>query len=104
MKPTTTALRRGPLSATDYRCSAGPSDAPYPELHGAFTISYVRKGSFGLDTRGKSYELVAGSVLAGHLGDEYTCRHDHAAGGDECLAFALEPEIGALLGLSLIHI
>jgi len=96
--PTTTALRRGPLSATDYRCSAGPTDAPYPEQHGAFTISYVRKGSFGVEMRGKSFELVAGSVLVGHPGDEYTCRHDHAAGGDECLSFALAPELAESLG------
>ncbi|TMA22863.1 MAG: AraC family transcriptional regulator, partial [Deltaproteobacteria bacterium] len=51
--PTTTVLRRGPLSVTDYRCNAGPADAPYPELHGAFTISYVRRGSFGVETRGR---------------------------------------------------
>jgi AraC-like DNA-binding protein len=99
VKPTTTALRRGPLAVTDYRCSAGPSDAPYPELHGAHTISYVRRGSFGIESRGKSYELVAGSVLVGHPGDEYTCRHDHAAGGDECLSFALAPEVAETLGV-----
>jgi AraC family transcriptional regulator len=100
VKPTTTALRRGPLAVTDYRCNAGPADAPYPELHGAHTISYVRRGSFGIESRGKSYELVAGSVLVGHPGDEYTCTHDHAAGGDECLAFALAPEVAETLGMS----
>jgi AraC-like DNA-binding protein len=91
--PNTTALRRGSLSATDYRCSAGPNDTPYVEQHSAFTVSYVRKGSFGCETRGKSFELVAGSVLVGHPGDEYMCTHDHAAGGDECLSFALAPEL-----------
>ena len=96
--PTTTVLRRGPLSVTDYRCNAGPADAPYPELHGSFTISYVRRGSFGVLTRGRSFELVAGSVLVGHPGDEYMCRHDHAAGGDECLSFALAPELVESLG------
>jgi AraC-like DNA-binding protein len=97
--PETTALRRGPLSATDYRCSAGPADTPYPEQHAAFTISYVRRGSFGIETRGKSFQLVAGSVLVGHPGDEYMCTHDHAAGGDECLAFALVPEVAETLGV-----
>ena len=96
--PSTTALRRGPLSATDYRCSAGPADEPYLERHSAFTISYVRRGSFGVETRGRHFELVAGSVLVGHPGDEYTCSHDHAAGGDECLSFALEPELAETLG------
>ena len=96
--PITTVLRRGPLSVTDYRCNAGPADAPYPELHGAFTISYVRRGSFGVETRARSFDLVAGSVLVGHPGDEYMCRHDHAAGGDECLSFALAPELAESLG------
>lgn len=96
--PNTTALRRGPLSATDYRCSAGPADTPYLEQHAAFTISYVRRGSFGIETRGKSFELVAGSVLVGHPGDEYMCTHDHAAGGDECLSFSLAPELVETLG------
>ena len=96
--PTTTVLRRGPLSVTDYRCNAGPADAPYPELHGAFTISYVRRGSFGVETRGRSFDLVAGSELVGHPRDEYMCPHDHAAGGDECLSFALAPELAESLG------
>ncbi|HKA16184.1 MAG TPA: AraC family transcriptional regulator [Myxococcota bacterium] len=96
--PSTTALRRGPLSATDYRCSAGPADEPYVEQHSAFTISYVRRGSFGIETRGRRFELVAGSVLVGHPGDEYMCTHDHAAGGDECLSFALAPEVAEALG------
>ena len=46
----------------------------------------MRKGSFGLHCRGKFSELVAGSVLIGHPGDEYTCTHDHVC-GDECLSF-----------------
>jgi len=96
--PETTPLRRGSLSVTDYRCHAGPADAPYLERHSAHTISYVRRGSFGVETRGKTFELVAGSVLVGHPGDEYMCRHDHTAGGDECLSFALAPEVVELLG------
>ena len=96
--PETTALRRGSLSVTDYRCHAGPGDTPYLERHSAHTISYVRRGSFGIETRGKSFELVAGSVLVGHPGDEYMCRHDHVEGGDECLSFALTPELVETLG------
>src|SRR5262245_34639188 len=96
--PITTALRRGSLSVTDYRCHAGPADAPYVERHGGFTLSYVRRGSFGIETRGQSFELVAGSVLVGHPGDEYVCRHDHTDGGDECLSFALAPEVVETLG------
>lgn len=96
--PETTALRHGSLSVTDYRCRAERGETPYVERHSAHTISYVRRGSFGLDTRGKSFELVAGSVLVGHPGDEYMCRHDHVAGGDECLSFSLTPELVETLG------
>ena len=96
--PETTALRRGSLSVTDYRCRAERGETPYLERHAAHTISYVRRGSFGLETRGKSFELVAGSVLLGHPGDEYMCRHDHVEGGDECLSFALTPELVESLG------
>jgi AraC family transcriptional regulator len=96
--PETTALRRGSLSVTDYRCQAGPGETPYVERHSSHTISYVRRGSFGIETRGKAFELVAGSVLVGHPGDEYVCRHDHVDGGDECLSFALMPELVEALG------
>ena len=38
-------------------------------------------------------ELVAGSMLVGHPGDEYICTHDHVC-GDECLSFFLAPGTG----------
>ena len=57
----------------------------------------MRKGSFGLHCRGKFSELVAGSVLIGHPGDEYTCTHDHVC-GDECLSFFLAPELVEAIG------
>ena len=56
-------------------------------------MSYVRAGSFGLTARGKTYELVAGSVMTGYPGDEFLCTHDHHACGDECLSFQLRPEL-----------
>lgn len=58
-------------------------------MHEDYSVSYVRKGSFGCRCRGRTYELVAGSVLVGRPGDEYVCLHDHVAGGDECLSFHL---------------
>ena len=76
----------------DYRCSVGPDERPYAEVHGNFSLSYVRKGSFGYRTRGDAFELVAGSVLVGHPGDEYTCRYDHVC-GDECLSFDVAPAL-----------
>src|SRR5690242_17894445 len=75
------------LRIDDFRCTAGPSDEPFVEVHRGFSISYVRRGSFGYRLGSKSYDLVAGSVLLGRPGDEYLCTHEHHQAGDECLAF-----------------
>ena len=93
----TTLLERPSISVSDFRCDAGPGDRPFAEQHRCHSISYVRKGSFGLQCRGKSHELVAGSILIGHPGDEYTCTHEHVC-GDECLSFFLKPELVDTLG------
>lgn len=90
--------QHGAICVSDYRCSAGPDDQPFTELHHRHSISYVRKGSFGLRTRGQSFELVAGSILVGHPGDEYVCTHDHHACGDECLSFFLAPDLVDSIG------
>ena len=92
-----TLLGRPSISVSDFRCDAGPGDRPFAEQHRCHSISYVRKGSFGLRCRGKSHELVAGSVLIGHPGDEYTCTHEHVC-GDECLSFFLSAELVETLG------
>ena len=93
----TTVWQRGPVSVTDYRCGVGPEDAPFEERHGGFVLAYVRTGSFGYRVRGGAYELVAGSVLIGHPGDEFTCSHEHVY-GDECLSFELAPALVETLG------
>jgi len=90
----TSLLRSDLVSATDFRCEAGPADAPFVERHGSFSLSYVRKGSFGYRARGESFELVAGSFLLGYPDDEYVCTHEHVC-GDECLSFELAPALVA---------
>src|SRR5690606_4635429 len=71
--------------------------APFVELHESFSVSYVRTGSFGVRTRGRSFDLVAGSLMVGHLGDEFMCTHDHVC-GDECLSFQLDPALVETIG------
>ena len=93
----TPLLQRGLISVSDFRCTAGPDDRPFVEQFGCHSISYVRKGSFGCRTRGRSFELVTGSILVGHPGDEYLCSHDHCH-GDECLSFFLTPELVEAIG------
>ncbi len=89
---TATTLHSGPISVVDYRCDAGPGDRPFPEYHQAFSLSYVRHGTFGYQVRGRQFEMVAGSLLIGFPGDEFLCSHEHAC-GDECLSFRLTPEV-----------
>jgi AraC-like DNA-binding protein len=93
----TTLLQRKSISVSEFRCSAGPGDTPFAEQHHGHSISYVRKGSFGCRSRGRFHELVTGSLLIGHPGDEYTCTHDHVC-GDECLSFFLSPELVEAIG------
>jgi AraC-like DNA-binding protein len=93
----TTLLERDLISVTEFRCTAVPGDKPFAEQYAAHSVSYVRKGSFGCHCRGRFHELVAGSILVGHPGDEYTCTHDHVC-GDECLSFFLHPELVELIG------
>ena len=93
----TPLLQRGCISVSDFRCNAGPDDQPFAEHFDCHSISYVRKGSFGCQMRGKSFELVAGSILVGHPGDEYLCSHEHCR-GDECLSFFLAPELVEAIG------
>src|SRR5262245_17013765 len=80
-------LRTPSIHVDDYRCTAGPGVRPFTELHGGFSLAYVRRGSFGYRFRGRAHDLVAGSVLLGRPGDEYVCTHEHHACGDECLSF-----------------
>jgi len=91
--PIATPLVRGDISVIDYRCDAGPEDRPFPEQHQAFSLSYVRAGGFGCRTRGRSHELIAGSVMVGYPGDEFICTHDHHGCGDECLSFQFSEEM-----------
>jgi len=96
--PAETILQRPSITVFDYKCTARPGDASFPELHDGFSVSYVRRGSFGCRQRGETFELVAGSVLVGHPGDEFTCTHDHHACGDECLSFELAPALVDAIG------
>jgi AraC family transcriptional regulator len=93
-----TLLRTAGLSVMDYRCTAAPGDKPPRESFVAHSISYVRRGSFGCSSRGRHHELIPGSLLVGHAGDEFSCSHDHHAGGDECLSFQFTPEMVDSIG------
>src|SRR5690606_28064199 len=93
-------LRAPALVVDEFRCSARRGEAPYPEVFPGAILAYVSAGSFGCRTRGAVHELVPGAVLIGRAGDEYTCTHDHVAGGDRCLSFHFAPALADELGLA----
>jgi len=93
----TVLLQRPSLTVSDFRCTAVHGEKPFAEHYGCHSISYVRKGSFGCQSRGRSHDLVVGSLLIGHPGDDYICTHDHVC-GDECLSFFFEPDLVEAIG------
>ena len=93
----TRVFRSNSVSVVDYRCKAGPKNTPFVEQHDSFSIAYVRRGTFGCRARGRSFELVTGSMLIGHPGDEYICTHEHTR-GDECLSFHFTPALVEAIG------
>src|SRR6516225_12103903 len=93
----TPLLQRPSMTVSEFRCTAVAGEKPFVEQHRSHSISFVRKGSFGYQCRGRSHELVVGSFLIGRPGAEFVCTHDHVC-GDECLSFFLEPELVETIG------
>jgi AraC family transcriptional regulator len=94
----TTLFESETLSLHSYRCDAGPGERPFTEMHQRYSLSYVRRGSFGCRTLGSEHDLVAGAVVVGRPGREYIATHEHHGGGDECLSVKLSPEFAHSLG------
>lgn len=86
------------MTVLDCRCGAGPDAPPFTECHENFSLSYVRKGSFGCWTHGRFHELVAGSILIGRPKAEYMCTHEHHSCGDECLSFQFAEDFARDIG------
>ena len=77
------------VTVSEFRCEAARGARPFVEQYGGYSLSYVRKGSFGCHHRGRLFELVTGALLVGYPGDEFMCTHDHVC-GDECLWFSFD--------------
>src|SRR3954467_12709202 len=80
------------IQVSDFCCTAEAGEPPYAEQFNGHSLSYVRKGSFGCHHRGRFFELVTGSLLVGHPGDEFMCTHDHVC-GDEFLSFSFDDAV-----------
>lgn len=93
----TTLLTTASMTVSEFRCDAGPEDTPFAECRTGHSIAYVRSGSFGCHCRAGFFELVAGSMLVGAPGEEYTCTHEHVC-GDICLSFFLSEDLVETLG------
>jgi AraC-like DNA-binding protein len=92
-----TLLQGKSITVSEFRCTAMPGDKPFAEVHRCHSISYVRKGSFGYASRGRTHELVTGSMLVGFPDTEFVCTHDHVC-GDECLSFFFAGELVEAIG------
>ncbi len=93
----TTLLTTPSMTVSEFRCDAGPDETPFAECRTGHSIAYVRSGSFGCHCRAGFFELVAGSMLVGAPGEEYTCTHEHVS-GDVCLSFFLGEDFVDSLG------
>jgi AraC family transcriptional regulator len=95
--PLRTIFEAGGLTIVDYQCEARLRERPAVEHHTAYSLSYVRSGSFGYRIRGAAYEMVPGSLVVGAPGDAYECTHDHVC-GDRCLSIQLQPALVDAVG------
>ncbi|HWI38415.1 MAG TPA: AraC family transcriptional regulator [Burkholderiales bacterium] len=94
----TTLFEGESLSVYRFVCEAGPADRPFTEMHRRHSLSFVRRGSFGCRTLGRTHELVAGAVMVGTPGREYMATHEHHGCGDECLSVKFSPALAESLG------
>ena len=94
----TPLLKRGSISVSDFRCTAGPGDKPFVEQFDCHSVSYVRKGSFGCQSRGdgrsnwwrdRSWSAIPATNMS--AATITVC-------GDECLSFFLAPELVEAIG------
>jgi AraC family transcriptional regulator len=76
---------------TDYRCTAGPDDAPFEEEHEGVTIAAVVDGQFRYRSDAGAVNLVPGAVLLGNARACYCCDHEHGV-GDRCVVLSLRPD------------
>ena len=95
-----TAIHRNTYFAVEnFACDAKPGDKSYPEMHRIHALCFVKRGTFGCRTLGKSHELVPGSVFVARPGQEYMATHDHHECGDECLSVRLSPQLAETLNM-----
>lgn len=73
-------------------CRAGPSDAPFEEVHDWVSMAMVLDGSFVYRSGEGRALMTPGSVLLGNHGTCFCCSHEHGR-GDWCVAFHSAPEL-----------
>ena len=97
----TTLYEGEALSVYRFACDRGPADRPFAEMHRRHSLSFVRRGSFGCRTLGRTHDLVVGAVMVGRPDQEYMATHEHHGCGDECLSIKLSPALAEELGDAL---
>lgn len=82
------------LSVIDFRCNTRVSG-----MHRETSLSYVRAGNLVYRAGSKTSELVAGAILIGRRGVEYTCSHQSSDTGGECLSFRFASDLIDAIGV-----
>jgi AraC family transcriptional regulator len=75
----------------DVICTSGPHDRPFEEQHSRFRIAIVAAGTFQYQSQNAREVMTPGSLLLGHAGHCFECRHEHGT-GDRCLSFGYAPD------------
>jgi len=88
--PRVIARGRG-WTVADVVCTCGPSDRPYEERHGGYSIAVVLAGSFQYRSMDGHALMTAGSLMLGNEGQSFECGHEHGE-GDRCVWFWYAPE------------
>lgn len=82
------------ISVIDFRCTTRVTGQ-----HKETSLSYVRAGSLVYRAGSKTAELVAGAILIGRRGIEYTCTHPSSDAGGECLSFRYASDLIDAMGI-----
>jgi AraC-like DNA-binding protein len=83
-------LEGASITVADYRCTGRDGEADLTERPQGHELCFVRRGVFGVSTRGERYVADANSIVLLRDGHEYVTRHPEGD-ADVCTVFYLRP-------------
>jgi AraC-like DNA-binding protein len=83
-------LEGASIAVSDYHCSGRDGDADLTERPEGHELCFVRRGMFGVATRGERYVADANSIVLLRGGQDYATRHPEGD-ADVCTVVSLRP-------------